>query len=291
MQTTFPDIANEISIEEIDQFIESGIKEDVGDGDHTSLACISEDQQGEAQLLIKENGVVAGVQLAHYIFYKFNSQLQVNVFKNDGEEVTANDIVFEVKGQARSILTTERLVLNCMQRMSGIATITNKIVKEIVGLDTKILDSRKTTPGMRFLEKWAVRIGGGTNHRIGLYDEIMIKDNHVDFAGGIQQAIENAMNYLKETGKDLKVVVETRNLDDVRKVVEIGRVDRIMFDNFSPRQVEEGITIIGNEIDTEASGGITIDNVREYAETGVNYISIGALTHSVKSLDMSLLVK
>ncbi|PCH66882.1 MAG: nicotinate-nucleotide diphosphorylase (carboxylating) [Bacteroidetes bacterium] len=291
MQPTFPDIASEISIEELDLFIENAINEDVGDGDHTSLACVSEDKQGEAKLLIKENGVIAGVQLAGYIFNKFNSHLQLDLFKNDGEEVVVDEIVFEVKGQARAILTAERLVLNCMQRMSGIATITNKIVKEIVGLNTKILDSRKTTPGMRFLEKWAVRIGGGINHRMGLHDEIMIKDNHVDFAGGIQQAIENTRDYLKETGKDLKVVVETRNIDDVKKVAEIGGVDRIMFDNFSPGQVEEGISIIGNEIETEASGGITIDNARGYAETGVNYISIGALTHSVKSLDLSLLVK
>jgi len=291
MQPTFPDIASEISIEELDLFIENAINEDVGDGDHTSLACVSEDKQGEAKLLIKENGVIAGVQLAGYIFNKFNSHLQLDLFKNDGEEVVVDEIVFEVKGQARAILTAERLVLNCMQRMSGIATITNKIVKEIVGLNTKILDSRKTTPGMRFLEKWAVRIGGGTNHRMGLHDEVMIKDNHVDFAGGIQQAIENTRDYLKETGKDLKVVVETRNIDDVKKVAEIGGVDRIMFDNFSPGQVEEGISIIGNEIETEASGGITIDNARGYAETGVNYISIGALTHSVKSLDLSLLVK
>ncbi|PAW94933.1 nicotinate-nucleotide diphosphorylase (carboxylating) [Mucilaginibacter sp. MD40] len=270
------------------QFILNALSEDVGDGDHTSLATIEAGTLGKAKLLVKDTGILAGVELARQIFDEVDPQLRLNVFLNDGDEVKPGDIAFEVEGDAQSILKAERLVLNCMQRMSGIATKTHAIVKLLEGTNTKVLDTRKTTPGMRYLEKWAVRIGGGVNHRIGLYDMILIKDNHVDYSGGIRQAIENANNYLQDTGKKLAIEIEVRNLDELEQVLQTGKVNRIMLDNFDFDTLRQAISMIHGRYITEASGGITIDNIRDYADCGVDYISVGALTHSVKSLDLSL---
>jgi nicotinate-nucleotide pyrophosphorylase (carboxylating) len=272
----------------IDQFIISSLNEDVGDGDHTSLATIPAGTTGKAKLLVKDSGILAGVELAAEIFKIVDDQLKLSVFLQDGAKIKYGDIAFEVEGSAQSILKAERMVLNCMQHMSGVATRTREIVDVLKGTNTKVLDTRKTTPGMRYLEKWAVRIGGGVNHRFGLYDMILIKDNHVDYAGGISEAIEGAKNYLAANHKNLAIEIEVRNIEEVDEVLQNGGVDRILLDNFNFSDLRDAVDMIEGKFITEASGGITIDNVREYAECGVDYVSIGALTHSVKSLDLSL---
>ncbi|MBC7567521.1 MAG: carboxylating nicotinate-nucleotide diphosphorylase [Pedobacter sp.] len=272
----------------IDLFIKNAVDEDLGDGDHTSLSTIPANAQGKAKLIIKEDGILAGIELALQIFNYIDSSLVVEVFINDGEEVNYGDIAFTVSGSTHSILLAERLVLNCMQRMSGIATKTHNIVMLLGGYKTKLLDTRKTTPGLRVIEKWAVRIGGGVNHRIGLYDMILIKDNHVDYAGGIEKAINAANEYLKINGKALQIEIEVRNLSELSTVLLTGNVDRIMLDNFKIADLKEAIQLINGRFITEASGGITESNIIDYAACGVDYISIGALTHSVKSIDMSL---
>ncbi len=270
------------------ELIRLSFAEDIGDGDHTTLCCIPEAATGKSRLIIKEDGVLAGVEMAERIFHYFDPELRMEVFIRDGAEVKKGDIAFTVEGKTRSLLQTERLVLNVMQRMSGIATTTRKYVKALEGTKTRVLDTRKTTPGMRIMEKEAVRIGGGVNHRIGLFDMILLKDNHVDFAGGIRQAITRAQDYLKEKGKKLKIEIEVRNFDELREALEVGGIDRIMLDNFSIEDTRKAVEIIGGRYETESSGGITFDTLRDYAECGVDFISVGALTHSVKSLDMSL---
>lgn len=272
----------------IDLFIKNAIAEDIGDGDHTSLSTIPLETQGKAKLIVKENGVLAGVELALEIFNQIDSNLFVTVILNDGAFVKVGDIALTVEGSTHAILLAERLVLNCMQRMSGIATKTNRIVQLLAPYHTKILDTRKTTPGLRYLEKWAVKIGGGVNHRIGLYDMILIKDNHVDYAGGIANAIESANQYLVRTEKDLAIEIEVRNLDELKQVLSVGKVQRIMLDNFKLPILKEAVQLIDGRFITEASGGIVEENVADYAACGVDYISMGALTHSVKSLDLSL---
>lgn len=272
----------------INDLIRLAFAEDIGDGDHTTLCSIPESAQGKAQLIIKEKGVLAGVEIAKKIFHSFDKDMKINVFIKDGTEVNPGDIAFTVEGKVQSLLQTERLVLNVMQRMSGIATTTRKYVKQLEGTKTKVLDTRKTTPGMRMLEKEAVKIGGGENHRIGLFDMILLKDNHIDFAGGIENAIERAQKYNKEKNKNLKIEIEVRDLKELDKVLKIGGVDIIMFDNFSIENTREAVKRIAGKYKTESSGGITFDTLRDYAECGVDYISVGALTHSVKSLDMSL---
>ncbi|QKJ29345.1 carboxylating nicotinate-nucleotide diphosphorylase [Mucilaginibacter mali] len=272
----------------IHQFIKNALAEDVGDGDHTSLSTIPAGTQGKARLIIKDTGILAGVELALEIFREIDPQLKVNVTLNDGAEVKFGDIAFEVEGSVQSILVAERLVLNCMQRMSGIATTTNEIADILRNTNTRVLDTRKTTPGMRYLEKWAVKIGGGVNHRFGLYDMILIKDNHVDYAGGIANAITNAQQYLLDTGKKLAIEIEVRNLEELEEVLQVGGVDRILLDNFKFDVLKQAVAMIEGRYITEASGGITVDNVLEYALCGVDYVSMGSLTHSVKSLDMSL---
>ena len=272
----------------LDQIIKLALNEDIGEADHSTLACVPIVAIGSAQLLIKENGVLAGIDVAKRIYEIYDPSLEITYFKKDGDKVKNGEIAFIVKGSSQSILTTERLVLNFMQRMSGIATQTAKIVQEINGCNTKLLDTRKTTPGIRYLEKWAVKIGGGENHRFGLYDMIMLKDNHIDYAGGIIPAIEKTKEYLNLNKKSLGIEVEVRNLKELYDVLRVGGVERIMLDNFSPEQLKEALRIIPSEYETEASGGITLENIRSYAETGVQYISVGALTHSVKSLDLSL---
>lgn len=272
----------------IDEIIDLALKEDIGEGDHSSLSCVPENANGEAKLLVKEKGVIAGVELARKIFHRFDPELKIDIHILDGAEVSPGDIVFEVRGKSRSILSTERLVLNFMQRMSGIATQTKKIVQLIEGTNAHLLDTRKTTPGIRALEKWAVTIGGGYNHRFGLYDMIMIKDNHIDYAGGVTKAIERANNYIQEKGLKINIEIEVRNEAELDEVLLNPKVDRIMLDNFEPTQIVKVLTKIPSHIETEASGGITNENIRAYAETGVDFISSGALTHSVKSLDMSL---
>lgn len=273
---------------QVDEIIESALLEDIGDGDHSSLACVPEVAKGKATLFVKDDGILAGVDLAVRIFKKYDPSLKIDVRIIDGTPVKKGDIAFTVTGSSRSILATERLVLNFMQRMSGIATQTNKIVSLLEGTSTRLLDTRKTTPCIRYMEKWAVRIGGGENHRFALYDMIMLKDNHIDYAGGIKPAIERTQAYLKESGKNLKVEIEVRNFDELNQVLAIGGVDRIMLDNFTVEQLEEALKLIPSHYETEASGGITIDTIRDYAETGVDFISVGALTHSFKSLDLSL---
>lgn len=272
----------------IEDIIINALKEDIGDGDHSSLACVPEKAIGKAQLIIKDEGILAGVELAEKIFHHYDQNLNVNVFIKDGTLVKHGDIALEVTGSSRSILATERLVLNFMQRMSGIATQTNKIVKLLDGCKTHLLDTRKTTPGIRYMEKWAVRIGGGYNHRFALYDMIMLKDNHIDYAGGIKKAIENTHLYLEKTGKNLKIEIEVRDEKELEEVLSIGKVNRIMLDNFTPDQITKVLPTIPKTFEVEASGGITLETIRSYAETGVDYISVGALTHSFKSLDMSL---
>ena len=271
----------------IDRLIDLAFAEDIGDGDHTTLSCIPEDAMGRSRLLIKEPGVLAGVEIAKEIFHRFDPTMQVEVLLGDGSEVKPGDVAMVVTGKVRSLLQTERLMLNVMQRMSGIATKTRRYVKQLEGTRTRVLDTRKTTPGMRMLEKEAVRIGGGVNHRIGLFDMILLKDNHVDFAGGIANAIRRAKDYCREKGKDLKIEIEVRNLDELRQVLDLGGIDRIMFDNFTPELTRQAVEMVGGRYETESSGGITFDTLRQYAETGVDFISVGALTHSVKGLDMS----
>jgi len=261
--------------------------EDIGDGDHTTLSCIPATATGKSRLIIKENGVLAGVNVAREIFHSFDPELKMTVFINDGTEVNVGDIAFEVEGKIQSLLQTERLMLNIMQRMSGVASRTREYVKALEGTKTRVLDTRKTTPGLRLLEKEAVKIGGGVNHRIGLYDMILLKDNHVDFAGGIEKAIHRTKAYLKEKNKSLKIEIEVRNFDELAQVMNVGGIDRIMLDNFSPENTRKAVEIIGGKFETESSGGITFDTIKEYADCGVDYISVGALTHSVKSLDMS----
>jgi len=270
------------------ELLELAIKEDIGDGDHSSLSCIPNDAEGKARLLIKEDGILAGISVAVDVFKRYDSDLEIELLLKDGDEVKSGDIGLYVTGRKQSILAAERVVLNLMQRMSGISTHVHGIMKLVEGTDVKILDTRKTTPGLRWYEKKAVEIGGGTNHRFGLYDMIMLKDNHIDYAGGIPNAISKAKAYLKEKGKNIPIEVETRDLNEVKLVLEHGPVDRIMLDNFSPDEIREALTVIKGACQTEASGGITEDTVRAYAETGVDYISMGALTHSVKSLDISL---
>ncbi len=271
-----------------EELLELAIREDIGDGDHSSLSCIPYDAMGKARLLIKEDGILAGLDVAVRVFRRYDADLKVEVLLKDGDKVKYGDIGLYVSGRKQSILSAERVVLNLMQRMSGIATNTSRIMKMVEGTSVKILDTRKTTPGLRWYEKKAVEIGGGTNHRFGLYDMIMLKDNHIDYAGGIEKAISKAKSYLKEKGKNIPIEVETRNMDEVNQVLKYGPVDRIMLDNFTPDQIREALIVIDGACDTEASGGITEETVRSYAETGVDYISMGALTHSVMSMDISL---
>ena len=271
----------------IDELIDLAFAEDIGDGDHTTLCCIPDTAMGKSRLLIKEPGILAGVEIARKIFHRFDPDLKMTVYIEDGTAVKPGDVAFVVEGRVQSLLQTERLMLNVMQRMSGIATMTHRYVKKLEGLHTRILDTRKTTPGMRMLEKEAVKIGGGVNHRIGLFDMILLKDNHVDFAGGIENAISRCHDYLKAKGKDLKIEIEVRNLDELKEVMRVGGVDRIMLDNFSPELTKEAVKIVGGKYEIESSGGITFDTIRDYAESGVDFVSVGALTHSVKGIDMS----
>ena len=270
----------------IDDLLTLAFAEDIGDGDHTTLSTIPADETGRQRLIIKEEGILAGVEIARKVFEKFDPSPKMTVYINDGAHVKPGDIAFEVEGPVRSLLQTERVMLNIMQRMSGIATTTERYQSRLEGLKTKVLDTRKTTPGMRMLEKEAVRIGGGCNHRIGLFDMILIKDNHVDFAGGIPQAVAAAKKYCKETGRDLKIELEVRNTEEILQALEAG-VDRIMLDNFTPERTREAVKLIDGRAEIESSGGITIETLRDYGECGVDFISVGALTHSVKGLDMS----
>lgn len=270
----------------IDDLLTLAFAEDVGDGDHTTLSTIPAEERGKQRLIIKEEGILAGVDIARKVFEKFDPELKMTVYIEDGSHVKPGDIAFEVEGSVRSLLQTERVMLNIMQRMSGIATQTAKYQERLKGLKTKVLDTRKTTPGMRMLEKEAVRIGGGCNHRIGLFDMILIKDNHIDFAGGITQAVNAAKKYLAEKGKNLKIEVEVRNTDEIKEALA-ANIDRIMLDNFTPERTREAVELINGKVEVESSGGITLDTLRDYGECGVDFISVGALTHSVKGLDMS----
>ncbi|REJ82537.1 MAG: carboxylating nicotinate-nucleotide diphosphorylase [Bacteroidetes bacterium] len=269
-------------------FIKHALMEDIADGDHTSLATIPESESGKAAVKFKEDGILCGIDLAEMIFSEVDNSLNCICYKSEGERIQSGTVVMEIYGNTRSLLSAERLVLNCMQRMSGIATNTSRYVREVEGSGTVILDTRKTTPNFRMFEKMAVKTGGGENHRFGLFDMILIKDNHVDAAGGIKSAIQRARQYLKDTKKNIPVEIETRNLTEVNEVMECGGVNRIMLDNFSPEIMKEAVKIIGGKFETEASGGINLDNIRKYAFTGVNYISVGALTHSSSSLDISM---
>lgn len=272
----------------IDELLDLAFAEDIGDGDHTTLCCIPADEMGKQHLLVKEEGILAGVEIAKKVFHKFDPELKMTVFINDGAHVRPGDVAFVVEGRVRSLLQTERLMLNIMQRMSGIATMTAKYMERLKGLKTKVLDTRKTTPGMRMLEKEAVKIGGGMNHRIGLFDMILLKDNHVDFAGGIANAINKANEYIKANHKDgMKIEIEVRNFDELDEALATGHVDRIMLDNFTPENTKKAVDIVAGRCELESSGGITFDTLRDYGECGVDYISVGALTHSVKGLDMS----
>ena len=276
------------SVEElVDRLIDLSFAEDIGDGDHTTLCCIPEDAMGKSHLLIKEDGILAGVEVAKRVFHRFDPEMKVEVLMKDGTPVKKGDIAMIVTGRVRSLLQTERLMLNIMQRMSGIATMTARYVKRLEGTGTRVMDTRKTTPGMRMLEKQAVKIGGGVNHRIGLFDMILLKDNHVDFAGGIVNAIDRCHAYLKEKKLDLKIEIEVRSFEELQQVLDRGGVDRIMLDNFTPADTKKAVELIGGIYETESSGGITFDTIRDYAEQGVDYVSVGALTHSVKGLDMS----
>jgi nicotinate-nucleotide pyrophosphorylase (carboxylating) len=272
----------------IEELIDLAIKEDIGDGDHSSRSCIPETAQGKVQLLVKEEGIIAGIEIAEKVFKKIDPDVKMEIFIKDGTRVKSGDVAFTVEGKVWTLLKTERLVLNIMQRMSGIATRTGEYVKHLEGLHTKVLDTRKTTPGMRVLEKMAVKTGGGENHRMGLYDMVMLKDNHIDFAGGIEKAVTAVKKYLKEKGKDLKIEVEVRNMDELNEVMRVGGIHRIMLDNFDIEQTKAAVELIDGKYETESSGGITMDTLRDYAECGVDYISVGALTHHIKSLDMSL---
>ncbi len=276
------------SVEELnDRLIDLAFAEDIGDGDHTTLCCIPETAMGKSKLLIKEAGVLAGIRIAKEVFHRFDPEMQVEVLLDDGAHVVPGDVAMVVTGRVRSLLQTERLMLNIMQRMSGIATMTARYVKRLEGTGTRVLDTRKTTPGMRMLEKEAVKIGGGMNHRIGLFDMILLKDNHVDFAGGIDAALDRCHAYLREKGLDLKIEIEVRSFDEINQVLAHGGVDRVMFDNFSVEDTRRAVALIAGRFETESSGGITYDTIRDYAECGVDFISVGALTHSVKGLDMS----
>jgi nicotinate-nucleotide pyrophosphorylase (carboxylating) len=277
-----------IDFEYLNSFIDSALNEDIGDGDHTSIACIPSMNEGKAQLMIKEKGILAGVEVAQQVFRRFDSFLTVTVLKNDGAKVFPGDIVLTVEGRVISILQCERLVLNIMQHMSGIATQTGQYVEKLAGTTARLLDTRKTTPGMRLLDKEAVRIGGGSNHRIGLFDMILSKDNHMDFAGGVENAIDAVNKYLQKRGKMLKIEIEARTLDDVERIVKHNRVHRIMFDNFDIETTRQAVQTVNNHYETESSGNINLDNIRDYALCGVDFISVGALTHHVKGLDMSL---
>ena len=277
-----------LSVNELeDRLIDLAFAEDIGDGDHTTLCCIPETAMGKSHLLIKEEGILAGVEVAKKVFNRFDPTMQVEVLIGDGAHVKVGDVAMVVTGKTRSLLQTERLMLNIMQRMSGIATMTNRYVERLKGTTTRNLDTRKTTPGLRMLEKQAVKIGGGVNHRIGLFDMILLKDNHVDFAGGITNAIDRCHAYLQEKGLDLKIEIEVRNFDELNQVLTHGGVNRIMLDNFSVSDTKKAVDIIAGRYETESSGGITYDTIRDYAEQGVDFISVGALTHSVKGLDMS----
>ncbi|OZT04006.1 carboxylating nicotinate-nucleotide diphosphorylase [Prevotella sp. 885] len=277
-----------LSVNELeDRLIDLAFAEDIGDGDHTTLCCIPETAMGKSHLLIKEDGILAGVEVAKRVFARFDPEMKVEVLIGDGAHVRKGDIAMVVSGKVRSLLQTERLMLNIMQRMSGIATMTNKYVERLKGTNTHVLDTRKTTPGMRMLEKQAVKIGGGMNHRIGLFDMILLKDNHVDFAGGIANAINRCHEYLREKGLDLKIEIEVRNFDELRQAMECGGINRIMLDNFSVADTRKAVEMVAGRFETESSGGITFNTIRDYAECGVDFISVGALTHSVKGLDMS----
>ena len=277
-----------LSVNELeDRLIDLAFAEDIGDGDHTTLCCIPETAMGKSHLLIKEEGILAGVEVAKKVFNRFDPTMQVEVLIGDGAHVKVGDVAMVVTGKTRSLLQTERLMLNIMQRMSGIATMTNRYVERLKGTNARILDTRKTTPGLRMLEKQAVKIGGGVNHRIGLFDMILLKDNHVDFAGGITNAIDRCHAYLQEKGLDLKIEIEVRNFDELNQVLTHGGVNRIMLDNFSVSDTKKAVDIIAGRYETESSGGITYDTIRDYAEQGVDFISVGALAHSVKGLDMS----
>lgn len=271
----------------VDKLIDLSFAEDIGDGDHTTLCCIPEEARGKSRMIIKEEGILAGVKIAEEVFNRFDSTLKVEILINDGTNVKPGDVAMVVEGSVRSLLQTERLMLNIVQRMSGIATITHKYMELLKGTKAKVLDTRKTTPGMRILEKMAVKIGGGENHRIGLFDMILLKDNHVDFVGGISNAIDRCHEYLKAKNKDLKIEIEVRSIDELNQVLEHGGVNRIMLDNFSVENTRMAVDLIGGKYEIESSGGITLDTIRSYAECGVDYISVGALTHSVKSLDIS----
>ena len=271
----------------IDDLLDLAFAEDLGDGDHTTLSTIPENATGRSRLIIKEDGILAGVKVAEKVLHRVDPSIKMTVMIGDGAEVNKGDVAFTAEGPVRSLLIAERTMLNIMQRMSGVATMTRRYQDQLKGLRTRVLDTRKTTPGMRMLEKEAVATGGGTNHRIGLFDMILIKDNHIDFAGGIEKAISRAQQYCRETGKKLRIEVEVRSLDDIRRVLAHGGVDRIMFDNFTPELTREAVLLVDGKVETESSGGITIENLRAYGETGVDFISVGALTHSVKGLDMS----
>lgn len=277
-----------LSVNELeDRLIDLAFAEDIGDGDHTTLCCIPETAMGKSHLLIKEDGILAGVEVAKRVFARFDPEMKVEVLIGDGAHVRKGDIAMVVSGKVRSLLQTERLMLNIMQRMSGIATMTNKYVERLKGTNTHVLDTRKTTPGLRMLEKQAVKIGGGMNHRIGLFDMILLKDNHIDFAGGITNAINRCHEYLREKGLDLKIEIEVRNFDELRQAMECGGINRIMLDNFSVADTRKAVEMVAGRFETESSGGITFGTIRDYAECGVDFISVGALTHSVKGLDMS----
>ncbi len=271
----------------IDRLIDLAFAEDIGDGDHTTLSCIPASEMGKQKVIIKEEGILAGVEIAKRIFHRFDPDLKIETYLHDGDAVKPGDVVMTVSGKVQSLLQTERLMLNVMQRMSGIATMTHHYVERLKGTGARVLDTRKTTPGMRILEKMAVKIGGGCNHRIGLFDMILLKDNHVDFAGGISNAINRAKEYCKEKGKNLKIEIEVRTFDEINQVLSVGGVDRIMLDNFSVEDTKKAVRLINHRYEIESSGGITYDTLRDYGESGVDFISVGALTHSVKGLDIS----
>ena len=279
------------NIDNLDTLIKMALREDIGDGDHSTLACIPPTATGTAKMVAKQDGILCGAEVGERVFSLVDSNLKVNLLKHDGEAVAKGDVVMTIEGPSGSILTAERTALNFMQRLSGIATETHRMVQMLSGLKTKLLDTRKTTPNMRLLEKYAVKCGGGTNHRIGLYDMVMLKDNHIDFAGGIEAAIDRTRDYLKAKGKDLKIEIEVRNLEELQRVMDHGGVDRIMLDNFDTATLREAVKRIDGKYETEASGGITDETLRAYAETGVDFISVGALTHHIKSLDLSLVKK
>ena len=280
-----------MNIDNLDELITMALREDVGDGDHSTLACIPSDAVGTAKMVAKQDGILCGAEVGRRVFEIVDNSLKVCLLKHDGDAVVKGDIIMTIEGHSGSILTAERTALNYMQRLSGIATETHRMVAMLEGLGTRLLDTRKTTPNMRLLEKYAVKCGGGTNHRIGLYDMVMLKDNHIDFAGGIEAAIDRTHNYLKAKGKDLRIEIEVRDLDELQRVLDHGGVDRIMLDNFTPELLAEAVKRIGGKYETEASGGITEATLRRYAETGVDFISVGALTHHIKSMDISLVKK